>query len=148
MNYPKLETEVSTDPRSIGYSGMTHDQIAASLNTANISTTVPINSRQLLVWGAQQGRLDALNQATTDTAQNAATRSIAQAALHIIQRADTVLDYNDAVQAAMPAVLVAASVWTQPDINALHALSQQSVSWSSQHWGRDVTPADLTTAGI
>lgn len=148
MNYQLLATELSTDPRSIGYSSMTPDQIVSSLNTTNITIAQPINSRTLLVWGAQNGRLDAINAATTDSNLTPPIRSIALAALHIIQRSDTELDLSDSVQSAMPAALVSASVIQQSDADALTTLSQSSVSWASQHWGRDVTLNDLQIAGI
>lgn len=148
MDYTLIKNEITNDPRSMGYASMTHDQIVSSLNTKNITVQEPISSRNLLLWGGNNSRLDSITSASTNTSLTGAVRSVAIAALHMISRADTELDMTDSNITQMFNVLVGASILTSSDLTSLNTLSQVSRSWAEENWGRDITVSDLNIAGV
>lgn len=82
----------------------------------------PIPSSEMLSWAAASGRLDKLRSAaSTHISQD--VRSIANAAMTLIQRDNTSLDLSLPDRAAMVDALVAASVLTSDDRSSLYALA-------------------------
>lgn len=63
MNLDILRTELLTDPIARGYSGMTNQQAADSLNTANRVLRVLVAFKLFARWASKAGRLDAITAA-------------------------------------------------------------------------------------
>lgn len=81
-----------------------------------------INSRTLLRWAAAGARLDRLSGASNGH-ENAGVRSLAAAALLVVQRPDTELDMGDAGHVALVDALVAGGVLTVEEKAELVALA-------------------------
>ena len=130
-----LADELATDPSALGYKAPldagNHQEVAAILNEPRYDTVgaARISSTTLLRWGAQNGRIDALKQAV-DSHTDAGVRSIADAALRMIQRADTGLELG--TDDAMVQALVDAGVFTAADKTSLEALSTAKISRAAQ----------------
>lgn len=149
-DYPKLVTEINTDPRNIGFASMTDVQRAASLNTANISTTQALSTLAQLAWASANGRMDKLVAASADSTQTQAVRNAALVAIELLRNGQQ-LDVSDAaVQSIMSTLTTAATpvLDQSADIAPLTAMATVTVSWASQNWGRDVTLIDLQIAGV
>lgn len=92
------------------YNTMTDDEAAAAINAATVNVVGEIDSRALLRWAAAGGRLQALKNAAADAGQSDAIRSMAGAAVVLIERDGTSLDMSDAAMVGMVDALVAAGV--------------------------------------
>lgn len=136
-----LSSELKNDPQSIGYAA----SIAAgnlvplmSMLNAPRTPTVgahTISSAELLIWGAQNGRLTKLQAAAADTTQSDVLRSVCDAAIRIIQRDMTVLDLSRPDIHSMISALVTAGIFDATDQTSLQTLSTRDISRAEALFG-------------
>ena len=125
---PALRTELTDDPLTVGYSGMTDQEVVNSLKAK--TRPGPIPSRELVQWAAADDRYFKIqNSAETDMS---ALGSGSSSALQILNRTDTQVDLADPAVVGMVLGLVAGGVLVQADADALTALSQNRVSRLSE----------------
>jgi len=108
MDIAKLKSELTVDPESMGYAGLSDADAAGAINLANRDYTVPLNSRTSLSWAMRTGRLADIETATT--AGTPAIQSIALGVKHLLGRSDTEIDMSDSDHVAMIDGLVAGGV--------------------------------------
>ncbi|PWG61757.1 hypothetical protein [Sediminicurvatus halobius] len=147
-----LSNELANDPQGLGYqthiSAGDHQSVTAIINEPRYSTVGGrrISSTELLMWGAQAGRIARLEDAAANSQLGADVRSIASAALRMVQRSDTGLDLSDAQEVAMIDALVQATVFTADDKSSLEALSTADISRAEQIGLGRVTLAQIREA--
>lgn len=133
-----LSDELTNDPETLGYAtpltAGDHQEVARLLNEPRYSTpgAKPIASTTLLDWGGKNGRIANLKDAAGNTNNSAELRSIAEAALLMIQRSDTNLDMSQSEILGMLDALKQASVFSQTDIDSLNAMSTTDISRAEQ----------------
>lgn len=133
MNIAALTSEIANDPLTIGYSSMTDQQVADSLNGLTRTRQTPISSAELLAWsgaGADAStkcRYERIQEAAATHGTNA-VRGAAVAALGMIERDGTSLDLSRSDRMAMLNAIVAGGVLTAGEKDELLALGAQSIS--------------------
>lgn len=133
-----LTDEIMNDPEGVGYQPHVdagdHAAVAALLNEPRYQTTGAreITSRELLVWGGGEGRLARLRAAVGNDQLPDTIRSMADAALRMLQREDTTLDMSRPEIVGMIDALVQASVLTDADRTSLQTLSTREISRAEQ----------------
>lgn len=132
MDVNALINEIKTDPLGRGYNTMTNQQLFNSLNTKNRTKLLPLSSKQLLAWAAQEGRYSKILNGTTislsNTTQTNACRSICWAAIKMIERDGTELDLNLSDRVALVDALVSFTILSNADRTALYNLASINVS--------------------
>ena len=126
-----LRDELTNDPLGRGYAGMTDEQAAASLNTANRDQKVVLDAADLNAWAAGGGRwrkLEAAKDGDAPVGISDAVRSVAIAAWRMLDRDNASLDLNDAEHEGLIDALVAGNVLTSDDKAALVARATKSIS--------------------
>jgi hypothetical protein len=132
-----LSDELNNDPEGLGYatpiSEGNYEKVAEIINEPRYSTVGArkVPSRELLVWGGQDGRIASLK----DAAESGSTidlRAVADAALRMIQREDTTLDFSDPTIVGMVDSLVSAGVFTSTDKSSLETLATKDISRAEQ----------------
>ena len=108
MDIAKLKSELTVDPESMGYAGLSDADAAGAINLANRDYTVPLDSRTALEWAMRTGRLADIETATT--AGTPAIQAIAIGVQHLLSRADTEIDMDNPDHVAMVDGLVAGGV--------------------------------------
>lgn len=143
-----LPQELSTDPLTRGYAGMTDAQAAASLNTADRTVYRPVDAAGLNAWaagGAMMRIRRAILQESADPAVHSdAVLSVCWAAWRMLDR-DT-SEYDHASHEGMIDALVAAGVLLASDKTALVAMAAQTVSRAEELGLNRVTAAAVTKA--
>ena len=126
MNYDKLKAELA-EP---AYADLSDTEAAELLNAKTIDSTQPISSAELLAWAGLAGRLARIDRAANDnkTVSNDNLRSVAMAAMKMIERDNTTLDLSLADREAMLDVLVAGGVLTPDDKTSLQELVAVEIS--------------------
>lgn len=127
----KVRTEVTTDPASLGYAGMSDQQAADAMNATTQTKTVIIPSNELLAWAAgasagQSPRLKKIRTAFNHESEQIA--AIAEVADLMIRRDSTALDLSRPDRQQMVGALQAAGVLSPEDVAALYAMAQQPAS--------------------
>jgi hypothetical protein len=125
-NNPKLRTELTTDPLGIGYSGMTDQQAADSLNAETRTELLPVEAGELTEWAMQAGRLARLRDA--QTGQTDEVRSLAMGAEMILFRDNGNVDPGNPNHVALINALVSAGVLTAADKTALVDQATHNIS--------------------
>lgn len=129
-----LSDEINNDPENIGYatplSNGNNQEVTRLINEPRTETVgaVPVPSSDLLMWGGQNGRLSALEDAASDDTLSAGVRSVADAALRMIQREDTSLDLGRSEVAGMIDTLVDEGILTSTDKTELEAMTTAKIS--------------------
>lgn len=146
-----LSDEINNDPAGRGYATSkaagNNLEVLRLLNEPvqdEIGARV-IPSTELLIWGGQAGRLARLSDAATSGATEQ-VRSMADAALRMVQRADTSLDYSRAEIAGMVDGLKQAQVFTADDVASLKTLATRKISRAEVVEGRLATLNDVRGA--
>lgn len=125
----EIKTEIDTDPIPRTYSGMTDQQVMDSMNlTIDRTVQSPVGSADLLAWAGDGERYMKLKTTSENVAKSDAVRSIAFAALAMINRDGTDFDFSLADRVAMLDALVTDGTLAAADKTALEALSNTSVS--------------------
>lgn len=129
-----LSDELQNDPEGIGYSEFitsgNNQKLVELLNEPRTEKTkvVSVSSSKLLMWGGQKGRLKKLENASNNTNLSDETRSIADAALRMIQREDTELDMSDSFVVGMIDSLISSEILTSEDKTELEQMTKAMVS--------------------
>lgn len=138
MNIAALTSELTNDPLARGYSGMTNQQAADSLNATNRPSATPVSSAELLAWsgnGAVDGtvkcRYERIAEAAANHASNA-VRGACIAAMGMIERDGTSLDLSKPDRVAMLAALVTGGVLTASEQAEIVSLGNANVSRAAE----------------
>lgn len=124
-----IKTEIDGDPGT--YSGLNDKAVADSMNAETVVIKEPVSSANLLAWAGGGSRYMKLKNAADSHADDA-IKSIAWAALTMIQRDGTDFDFNKADRAAMLDALVGASVLDPTDKSDLEDLANTNISRATQ----------------
>lgn len=127
MNYAVLTAEVQGDPLTLGYSGMTNAEVAASLNAVNRSRVSAVSMRLVIRWAT---RWDVLY--TLEVGANTgppAVRKLCKGALAMLASSHVPeFDVTDPELQGMMAALVTAGTITQAMADDLVALGTETIS--------------------
>lgn len=123
-----LKAEITGDPLGRGYTSMTDDQIVASLAAEDRVVLVPVVSAELLAWSAGNGRYMKIKTASEDATKNDDIRSIAFAALMMLERDGTSFDFNIPGREALLDALIAVGTLDATDKAALKSLAERTIS--------------------
>ena len=121
-----LADELSTDPLDRGYTGMDDHTASLDLRSGYRTNIIPINTRKLLEWGAQNNRLINLNSGSNSGP--ATTRNICFAAMSLIRREDGELQMDYSLHVGMIDLLVVNGILVAEDKDALITLATVSIS--------------------
>lgn len=145
MFYNTLKAELTDDPVGRGYAAMTAEQAAASLNAADRSVQGPVPIGDVLRWSAGVDGIYMLREASERGTPK--KRQMADAALQLVNHPHVVeLDVTDPELAAMLDGLVALSVFTSEQVDALKARGVRTISRAEQLGIAPVKPGHVEKA--
>ena len=142
-----LKEELDSDPLGRGYSSMTNDEAAASLNSVDRTRSEIITSAELLAWSASSGRLDKLKHAW-DSGADETARSLAGAAYLMVTRDGTYLDLALPDRIQLLDGLVAYGILTSGDKDELVAKATVPCSRAEEIGIGSVRAGDIIQARI
>ena len=122
MNYDLLTKELNEDPLGVGYSSMSVYEIRDSLNAKTRVFYNPLTSNDLLKWSGVNGRYIKVKGAADDNTLSNEVRSAAMAAVVMVDRDNTVFDFNDPHSQKIVDILVDNSIVSQEDKDDLVSL--------------------------
>ena len=99
-----------------------------SLIEVDRDVLIPIRSDDLLAWSAMSSRFMKIKRAMEDEAKTDEIRSIAWAAMKMIERDGTDLDLNLSDRAAMLDTLVSDEILSESDKNDLYSVATKTIS--------------------
>ena len=126
--HTRLRDELLNDPLGRGYTSMDEVGVIHSLIEVDRDVLIPIRSDDLLAWSAMSSRFMKIKRAMEDEAKPDEIRSIAWAAMKMIERDDTDLDLNLSDRAAMLDTLVSAEILSESDKNDLYSVATKTIS--------------------
>ena len=115
MNYDNLADELANDPLSRGYASMDSYALRDSLNNKDRSSYQALTSNELLKWSGINGRYIKVKTAAENTSLTDEIRSAAYAAVVMVDRDNTVFDYNDSNSQDIMNILVTNNVISESD---------------------------------
>ena len=119
MNYHILKKEISEDPLGIGYISMDAYQIRDSLNGKTRQSFKVLTSNELLKWSGINGRYIKVKKASEDTNLSDEVRSAAYTAGVMVERDNTIFDFNDPSSQQIMTILVDNNIISEDDKNDL-----------------------------
>ena len=128
MNYTVLSNEINNDPLGLGYASMDAYQIRDSINGKTRSAYKVLTSNDLLKWSGINGRYIKIKTAADNTGLSDEIRSAAFAAVVMVERDNTVFDYNDGNSQSIFNVLVSNDIISEDDKNDLLATLTENIS--------------------
>ena len=128
MNYSVLSNEINNDPLGVGYASMDAYQIRDSINGKTRSSYKVLTSNDLLKWSGTDGRYIKVKNAADNTSLSNEIRSAAFAAVVMVERDNTLFDYNDTNSQNIFNVLVSNDIISQEDKNDLVSTLTENVS--------------------
>jgi hypothetical protein len=128
MNYTVLSNEINNDPLGLGYASMDAYQIRDSINGKTRSAYKVLTSNDLLKWSGINGRYIKIKTAADNTGLSDEIRSAAFAAVVMVERDNTVFDYNDGNSQSIFNVLVSNDIISEEDKNDLLATLTENIS--------------------
>lgn len=128
MNYSVLSNEINNDPLGVGYASMDAYQIRDSINGKTRSSYKVLTSNDLLKWSGKNGRYIKVKNAADNTSLSNEIRSAAFAAVVMVERDNTLFDYNDTNSQNIFNVLVSNDIISQEDKNDLVSTLTENVS--------------------
>ena len=128
MNYSILSNEINNDPLGVGYVSMDAYQIRDSINGKTRSSYKVLTSNDLLKWSGKNGRYIKVKNAADNTSLSNEIRSAAFAAVVMVERDNTLFDYNDTNSQNIFNVLVSNDIISQEDKNDLVSTLTENVS--------------------
>ena len=128
MNYTVLSNEINNDPLGLGYASMDAYQIRDSINEKTRSAYKALTSNDLLKWSGVNGRYIKVKTAAENTSLSDEIRSAAYAAVVMVDRDNTVFDYNDGNSQSIFNVLVSNDIISEDDRNNLLATLTENIS--------------------
>lgn len=128
MNYTVLSNEINNDPLGLGYASMDAYQIRDSINEKTRSAYKVLTSNDLLKWSGINGRYIKIKTAADNTGLSDEIRSAAFAAVVMVERDNTLFDYNDGDSQSIFNVLVSNDIISEEDKNDLLATLTENIS--------------------
>ena len=128
MNYTVLSNEINNDPLGLGYASMDAYQIRDSINEKTRSAYKVLTSNDLLKWSGINGRYIKIKTAADNTGLSDEIRSAAFAAVVMVERDNTLFDYNDGDSQSIFNVLVSNDIISEDDRNNLLATLTENIS--------------------
>ena len=128
MNYTVLSNEINNDPLGLGYASMDAYQIRDSINGKTRSAYKVLTSNDLLKWSGINGRYIKIKTAADNTGLSDEIRSAAFAAVVMVERDNTLFDYNDGDSQSIFNVLVSNDIISEEDKNDLLATLTENIS--------------------
>jgi len=128
MNYTVLSNEINNDPLGLGYASMNAYQIRDSINGKTRSAYKVLTSNDLLKWSGINGRYIKIKTAADNTGLSDEIRSAAFAAVVMVERDNTVFDYNDGNSQSIFNVLVSNDIISEDDRNNLVTTLTENIS--------------------
>ena len=132
MNYTVLSNEINNDPLGLGYASMDAYQIRDSINEKTRSAYKALTSNDLLKWSGINGRYIKIKTAADNTGLSDEIRSAAFTAVVMVERDNTVFDYNDGDSQSIFNVLVSNDIISEDDKNDLLATLTENISRSQE----------------
>ena len=132
MNYTVLSNEINNDPLGLGYASMDAYQIRDSINEKTRSAYKALTSNDLLKWSGVNGRYIKVKTAAENTSLTDEIRSAAFTAVVMVERDNTVFDYNDGNSQSIFNVLVSNDIISEDDKNDLLATLTENISRSQE----------------
>lgn len=126
--HTRLRDELLNDPLGRVYASMDEVEVIHSLIEVDRDVLIPIRSDDLLAWSAMGARFMKIKRAMEDEAKADEIRSIAWAAMKMIERDGTDLDLNLSDRAAMLDTLVSAEILSESDKNDLYSAATKTIS--------------------
>jgi len=147
MDYSALKSEIDNDPENIGYSGKSNSQITELLNGNGYTKIVPVSVSNLMIWAASRGVMGKIHDGSDVTNVNAQLRSICIVAEKMIEKTESEsLDITNPTVVGMLDALVAGSIISSDDKDALMAFGTVSASRAENLFNKSVTLDDVRTA--
>jgi len=128
MNYTVLSNEINNDPLGLGYASMDAYQIRDSINGKTRSAYKVLTSNDLLKWSGINGRYIKIKTAADNTGLSDEIRSAAFAAVVMVERDNTLFDYNDGDSQSIFNILVSNDIISEEDKNDLLATLTENIS--------------------
>lgn len=128
MNYTVLSNEINNDPLGLGYASMDAYQMRDSINEKTRSAYKVLTSNDLLKWSGINGRYIKIKTAADNTGLSDEIRSAAFAAVVMVERDNTVFDYNDGNSQSIFNVLVSNDIISEDDRNNLVTTLTENIS--------------------
>ena len=128
MNYTVLSNEINNDPLGLGYASMDAYQIRDSINGKTRSAYKVLTSNDLLKWSGINGRYIKIKTAADNTGLSDEIRSAAFAAVVMVERDNTLFDYNDGNSQSIFNVLVSNDIISEDDRNNLVTTLTENIS--------------------
>lgn len=128
----RLRDELLNDPLGRGYASMDEVEVIHSLIEVDRDILSPIKSDNLLAWSAMGGRFMKIKRVAEDETQSDEIRSIAWAAMKMIERDGTDLDLNLSDRAAMLDTLVSSEILSESDKDDLYDVATRTISRANE----------------
>ncbi|MDC0910995.1 hypothetical protein OAQ45_00285 [Candidatus Marinimicrobia bacterium] len=128
MNYTVLSNEINNDPLGLGYASMDAYQIRDSINGKTRSAYKVLTSNDLLKWSGINGRYIKIKTAADNTGLSDEIRSAAFAAVVMVERDNTLFDYNDGDSQSIFNILVSNDIISEEDKNDLLTTLTENIS--------------------
>lgn len=128
MNYTVLSNEINNDPLGLGYASMDAYQMRDSINGKTRSAYKVLTSNDLLKWSGINGRYIKIKTAADNTGLSDEIRSAAFAAVVMVERDNTLFDYNDGDSQSIFNVLVSNDIISEDDRNNLVTTLTENIS--------------------
>jgi hypothetical protein len=132
MNYTVLSNEINNDPLGVGYASMDAYQIRDSINGKTRSAYKVLTSNDLLKWSGINGRYIKIKTAADNTGLSDEIRSAAFAAVVMVERDNTLFDYNDGDSQSIFNILVSNDIISEDDKNDLLTTLTENISRSQE----------------
>ena len=132
MNYTVLSNEINNDPLGVGYASMDAYQIRDSINGKTRSAYKVLTSNDLLKWSGINGRYIKIKTAADNTGLSDEIRSAAFAAVVMVERDNTLCDYNDGDSQSIFNILVSNDIISEDDKNDLLTTLTENISRSQE----------------
>ena len=132
MNYTVLSNEINNDPLGVGYASMDAYQIRDSINGKTRSAYKVLTSNDLLKWSGINGRYIKIKTAADNTGLSDEIRSAAFAAVVMVERDNTLFDYNDGDSQSIFNILVSNDIISEEDKNDLLTTLTENISRSQE----------------
>ena len=144
MDVTKLRDEITNDPATKNYAGMTDEQAAASLNVADIPVQRYVKHSDVMTWGAG-GPRKKLADGTGNA--SAAIAAACLTAIDLLSDGVTEFDTDDDDNETLIDALVSAGILTSGDKTALWNMGKKNIT-RAQSLGIVAEGVEITTGQV
>lgn len=141
-----LAAELTTDPQTRGYDGMTDEEATTDLNTKYRSRTISVSHQELLIWASGNQRI-----VNVDTAEESGADADVRnrgAAMAAIIRTGSGLDLSRASTITLIDALVSDGTWDAADKTTLLTLGSTPQSRADELGLGQISPGNVNSARI